>query len=77
MGDDACGAFLVEPRDDMEEEAPELKNAVAIPLSDARGLRYALAARPAVHGREKVCGHERARRQRHACTGSTSSRRRA
>ena len=40
-----CGAFLVEPRDDMEEEAPELKNAVAIPLSDARGLRYALAER--------------------------------
>ena len=39
------GAFLVEPRDDMEEEAPELKNAVAIPLSDARGLRYALAER--------------------------------
>ena len=38
-------AFLVEPRDDMEEEAPHLKNAVAIPLSDARGLRHALAER--------------------------------
>ena len=37
-------AFLVEPRGGMEE-APELKNAVSIPLSDARGLRYALAER--------------------------------
>jgi hypothetical protein len=44
-GDDACGAFLVEPRDDIEEEAPSLQNAVSIPLSDARGLRYALAER--------------------------------